>query len=220
MNEKIKAVIFDMDGVLIDSEPFWEVAEKKVFTSLGVNITSELCKQTKLMTTSEVTKFWFSQYQWKNKSLKNVESEVVKYVKFLIINEGIEIIGIKNVLTFIKTRGFKIGLATNAPYELISIVLKKLKIVDYFDFCTSAEFEKEGKPNPAVYLSVAKKLNINPKNCVVFEDSYSGLLSAKSAGMTTVLYSPKKESFAKKENIEDFVINSFNDLDSINRIFN
>jgi sugar-phosphatase len=140
-------------------------------------------------------------------------------VKLLIKNEGKEIKGIKSVLTFIKTKGFKIGLATNAPYELISIVLKKLNIVDYFDFCTSAEFEKEGKPNPAVYLTVAKKLKVNPKNCVVFEDSHSGLLSAKNAGMKTVLYSPKKENFVKKENIEDFVINSFTNLDSINSIF-
>jgi sugar-phosphatase len=219
MNEKTKAVIFDMDGVLIDSEPFWQIAEKKVFASLGVNLNSELCKQTKFMTTTEVTKFWYGHHQWKYKSLKDVENEVIEYVKLLIKNEGKEIKGIKSVLTFIKTKGFKIGLATNAPYELISIVLKKLNIVDYFDFCTSAEFEKEGKPNPAVYLTVAKKLKVNPKNCVVFEDSHSGLLSAKNAGMKTVLYSPKKENFVKKENIEDFVINSFTNLDSINSIF-
>ncbi|WP_303317184.1 hexitol phosphatase HxpB [Flavivirga abyssicola] len=220
MREEIKAVIFDMDGVLIDSEPFWEIAEKKVFGSLGVSLTPELCNQTKFMTTNEVTKFWYRHYQWEGKSFQDVQNEVIECVKLLIKKEGKEIKGIKGLLKFIKTKGFKIGLATNAPYELIPIVLEKLNISDYFDFFTSAEFEKMGKPNPAVYLSVAKNLKINPKNCVVFEDSYSGLLSAKSAGMKTVAYRPKKENLIMKEKIEDFVIHSFSNLNSISRIFN
>jgi sugar-phosphatase len=219
MKEEIKAVIFDMDGVLIDSEPFWEIAEKKVFGSLGVSLTPELCSQTKFMTTIEVTKFWYGYYQWEGKSFQDVQNEVIECVKLLIKKEGKEIKGIKGLLKFIKTKGFKIGLATNAPYELIPIVLEKLNISDYFDFFTSAEFEKMGKPNPAVYLSVAKNLKINPKNCVVFEDSYSGLLSAKSAGMKTVAYRPKKENLIMKEKIEDFVIHSFSNLNSISRIF-
>jgi sugar-phosphatase len=220
MREKTKAVIFDMDGVLIDSEPFWQIAEKKVFTSLGVNLTSELCSQTKSMTTAEVTKFWYSHYQWNDKSLKDVENEVIKYVKLLIKKEGKEVDGINTVLRLIKSKNYKIGLATNAPFELIPIVLKKLGIVKYFDFFTSAEFEKEGKPNPAVYLSVAKKLKINPKNCIVFEDSHSGLLSAKRAGMTAVAYRPKEEDSKNEEKIEDFVISTFTNLHSINSLLN
>ncbi|WP_430411604.1 hexitol phosphatase HxpB [Kordia sp.] len=220
MDEKIEAVIFDMDGVLIDSEPFWQIAEKKVFTSLGVTLNSKLCKQTKFMTTTEVTKFWYTHYQWKGKSLEDVENEVIDCVKFLIEKEGNEIEGIKNLLQFIKHKGLKIGLGTNAPFRLISVVLKKLDIVDYFDFFTSSEFEKEGKPNPAVYLSVAEKMKVNPANCIVFEDSYSGLLSAKTAGMKTVAYRPKKEKMERKEKIENYVVNSFTDLDSIHKIFN
>ena len=220
MNGKIKAVIFDMDGVLIDSEPFWQIAEKKVFTSLGVNLNSKLCSQTKSMTTSEVTEFWYNHHQWEGKSLKDVENEVIDCVKFLIEEDGNEIEGIKNLLQFIKFKGLKIGLGTNAPFKLIPVVLKKLDIVDYFDFFTSSEFEKEGKPNPAVYFSVAKNLKINPENCIVFEDSYSGLLSAKTAGMKTVAYRPKKEKIEKEEKIENFVVNSFTNLDSINKIFN
>jgi sugar-phosphatase len=220
MRRKIKAVIFDMDGVLIDSEPLWQITEQKVFRSLGVNLTSELCSQTKSMTTAEVTKFWYSHHQWNDKSLKDAENEVIEYVKLLIIKEGKQIEGISSVLKIIKSKNYKIGLATNAPFELIPVVLKKLEIAEYFDFFTSAEYEKEGKPNPAVYLSVAEKLKINPENCIVFEDSYSGLLSAQSAGMTVVAYRPKKNDANIEKKIEDFVIDSFTNLDLINKLLN
>lgn len=210
---KIEAVIFDMDGVIIDSEKFWEKAEKKVFSSLGVKLTADLCQQTKSMTTNEVAQFWYNKYPWTRKTLEDVENEVVDYVGFLIEREGEAITGLRDVLEKLKDKGQKIGLATNSPYKLISVVLKKLDITAYFDIVSSAEHQIKGKPDPAIYISTAKKLNKKPENCLVFEDSLSGLSAAKSAGMEAVAILPEKEQQAEKFAIADLQINNFTQFD-------
>ena len=183
---KIKAIIFDMDGVIIDSVEIWKRAEKEIFSSVGVKLSDELCQVTETMTTTEVTNFWFDRYPWKGKTLKEVESLVIERVAHLIKEEGKAIEGIEKLIRNLKVKGYKIGLATNSPSRLIPVVLEKLKIRDYFDVTSSAEHELEGKPNPLVYLTVAKKLNVEPESCVAIEDSSSGLLAAKKAGMKTI----------------------------------
>ena len=183
---RFKAMIFDMDGVIIDSVALWKRAEKEVFTSVGVELSDELCKMTESMTTLQVTNFWFERQPWTNKNLIDVENEVIERVGCLIEEEGTAIPGIEKIIHEIKCHGYKIGLATNSPSILIPVVLKKLKLETYFDVISSAEHELEGKPNPSIYLTTAKKLNVEPETCIVFEDSYSGLLAAKNAGMKTI----------------------------------
>lgn len=183
---KHEAIIFDMDGVLIDSEGFWATAEREVFGALGVPLTTALAKQTATMTTAEVTKFWYELAPWPNRSLAAVENDVIDYVEAQIRQKGKAIEGIENVLELFFKGGFKIGLATNAPYRLVPVVLEKLKISRYFSVLSAAEFEAKGKPDPAIYLHTANKLQLSPSACIVVEDSRSGLIAAKKAGMTTV----------------------------------
>nr|WP_320059257.1 hexitol phosphatase HxpB [uncultured Bacteroides sp.] len=184
---RIEAIIFDMDGVIIDSEQIWKRAEKEVFSSVGVKLSEELCKITETLTTTEVTEFWFNRYPWKGKTLKEVENGVVERVTFLIEKEGTAVSGIGEFIKNLKRKGYKIGLATNSPSALIPVVLNRLNLHQYFDATSSAEHEIEGKPSPYVYLTVAEKLNVKPEKCVAIEDSSSGLLAAKKAGMKTVL---------------------------------
>nr|WP_321356416.1 hexitol phosphatase HxpB [uncultured Draconibacterium sp.] len=208
---KIEAVIFDMDGVIIDSEEIWKRAENEIFSSVGVKLTDELCKMTETMTTREVTNFWFGKYPWKNKSLEEIENGVIERVAHLIKDAGKGIDGIEEFLRKMKDKGYKIGLATNSPSCLISVVLEKLAIDQYFDATSSAEHELEGKPSPYVYLSTAEKLNIEPENCIAIEDSYSGILAAKKAGMKTVIIDRNKQN-NKKVEIADFTVNDYNTL--------
>ncbi len=116
---KIEGVIFDMDGVIIDSEKIWKRAENEVFSSVGVKLSDELCKITETMTTSEVTNFWFEKYPWKNKSLKEVETNVIERVAHLIQEEGKAIAGIEELIKKLKAKGYKIGLATNSPISMV-----------------------------------------------------------------------------------------------------
>lgn len=202
-----------MDGVIIDSEPLWAKAEKEVFSSVGVNVSEELTQITKSMTTSEVTQFWYEKHPWQQKTLSQVEHEVVAYVEFLIKQEGATMAGLPELLKRIKEFGPKIGLATNSPNRLIPVVLEKLNIRKYFDAITSAEHEIKGKPDPSVYLTIAQKLGVAPKNCLVVEDSNTGLLAAKRAGMKTVAYTPTKTGQSENHKIADIEITHFDQFD-------
>jgi len=182
----IDTVIFDMDGVLIDSEPLWKEAERIVFGSVGVAITKEHSKLTATMTTSEVAQYWFEQQPWKGKSTEAVEKEVIDLVCRLIREEGQAMNGVVELLDFFRNKHFSIGLSTNSPLSLVPIILDKLEISTYFTAISSSEFEQKGKPDPAVYLSTAKKLNILPTNCIVFEDSQTGVEAAKNANMKVI----------------------------------
>ena len=204
-----KAIIFDMDGVIIDSEKYWKQAEYEVFTSLGVKVTDEYSEITRSMTTSEVTKFWYNRYPWRNKDLDTVEKMVISRVMELIETENCEITGVKRFIEKLKAKKYKIGLATNSPHRIIPLVLNKLDVSHLFDSTSSAEFEIKGKPDPSIYLNAANKLNTKPEDCIVIEDSYSGMLAAKNAGMTVIAYTNGDKEINYE--IADYKIDSFDD---------
>lgn len=205
--DKVKAVIFDMDGVLIDSEKFWKQAESEVFGSLGVNISDEFTELTRSMTTREVTQFWYERFPWSDLTHQSVEEQVIQRVIELIKTENCEIKGIKTFITSLKKSGHKIGLATNSPAIIIPVVLNKLEIGQYFDAVTSADEVPRGKPHPEIYLLSAEKLQINPSECFVIEDSYSGIIAAKSASMKVAGFTNNKRNNLQQST--EYVIDDF-----------
>jgi|BioPla2DNA2_1021312.scaffolds.fasta_scaffold04977_10 HAD superfamily hydrolase (TIGR01509 family) len=211
MNQK--AVIFDMDGVIINSEALWKQAEKEIFTSLGVKVTDEWSKLTKSMTTTEVTKFWYNKFPWQNKNLELVEQLVISRVIELIECKDCLINGVEEFIGKLKKEDYKIGLATNSPFRVICTVLQKHGISNLFDTISSAEFENKGKPDPAIYLTTAKKLNVETNNCFVIEDSFSGMLAAKNAGMKVIAFTNGDANIDFE--VADFKIVNFNNIDKI-----
>ncbi|MBV8327789.1 hexitol phosphatase HxpB [Chryseobacterium sp.] len=203
----LKAVIFDMDGVLVDSEGFWAQAEKDVFSSYGAKITDDLAALTKYMTTTEVTQFWYSRFPWDNLDVTEVENQVVTRVIELILSEDCIMSGVQGFIKNLKNEGYKIGLATNAPLRVAEAVLQKLNVRDWFDSIDSSEQESQGKPHPAVYLTAARKLGVSPEYCIAIEDSYSGLKAAKEAGMKTIVFTNDHE--AVHLGMADFSISNF-----------
>jgi HAD superfamily hydrolase (TIGR01509 family) len=183
---KYAAAIFDMDGLLIDSEPLWQKAEKKVFATVGVTLTTGMCEQTMGMRLDEVVRYWYAFSPWNSRSLKDIEQEVLAEVAQLIDAEGTPMPGVNEALAFCTSKGMKLAVASSSYLELIEAVLHKLDIRNKFEVVHSAEFEKKGKPHPDIYLSTAKMLDVEPRNCIAFEDSYNGILSAKQAGMRTI----------------------------------
>lgn len=211
--KKTDAIIFDMDGVIIDSEPIWSKAEKEVFSAVGVKLTNELCRQTATMTTSEVTNFWFERFPWPKHSLEEIENRVIDCVGSLIQQRGAAIDGIRETIHHLKNKGFKIGLATNSPFRLIPVVLEKIGIQHCFEAVCSSEHEKKGKPHPDVYISISKKLGVEPENCIAIEDSITGIKAAKQAGMQVVaLVMEKMETDKKKYALADKIITHYDQL--------
>jgi sugar-phosphatase len=183
---KYTAAIFDMDGLLIDSEPLWQEAEKKIFSSVGLQLTTAMCEHTMGMRLDEVVLHWFGYQPWEGKSLKSIEEEILTEVARLIRLKGTPLQGVHEVLRFCRSAGLKMAVASSSYLDLIEAVLAKLEVRDEFEVVHSAQFEPKGKPDPGIYLSTARMLGVEPCRCIAFEDSYNGLLAAKSAGMLTV----------------------------------
>ncbi len=190
----IKAIIFDMDGLLIDSEPFWRRASKEVFASVGVDLTEEDMKSTMGRRIDEVVEHWFHERPWEGKSRKDIEAGIIDGVLELVKAEGTLRDGVKETLDICKSLNVPLAVASSSSSELIDVVISTLGIRDYFVELFSAEHETHGKPHPAVFISTASHLNVEPQHCLVFEDSPSGVLAAKAAKMTCIAV-PDEEHF-------------------------
>ena len=182
----IKAAIFDMDGVLIDSEPLWQEAEKKVFATVGIHLTTEMCFETMGMRTDEVVAHRYKKQNWHSKSQEEVADESMDELENLIRQKGRAMPGVAHILEFFKKRNVRLALASSSHMRVINTALKKLTLTDVFEIIHSGEFEKNGKPHPAIYVSTLKKLNLHADEAIAIEDSYNGLIAAKSAGLSTV----------------------------------
>jgi len=192
--EHTRLVIFDMDGLLIDSEPYWKMAEKEVFGKLGLSLTDDLLRNVMGFRLSEVVQHWYHYQPWKEPNFEQTEKDVLDCVKHLIKQEADAMPGVYEILDYCKQNNLKIALASSSAMELIEVVIDKLNIRDYFDILWSAQYEDYGKPHPAIFLSVAQKLNISPKDCIVFEDAINGVLAAKAARMYCIAV-PEEISF-------------------------
>ncbi|HVI44707.1 MAG TPA: hexitol phosphatase HxpB [Chitinophaga sp.] len=183
----INTVIFDMDGLLVDSEPLWGIAIREVFATVGVTLSKEMSHQTTGLRTKEVVSYWHNYFKWEGKSAEQVTEEIIDSVIQKIIAEGKPMEGVEYILQYFREKGFKMGLASSSPLRLIEAVLNHLNIKSAFQAVYSAEFEDYGKPHPAVYLACAKALESDPLQCIAFEDSVTGMIAAKAARMTTVV---------------------------------
>lgn len=208
----VKAVIYDMDGLIIDSEPLWRKAEVKSFATVGVFLTEEMCAQTTGLRIDEVVEFWFHRNPWEGTSHKELEELIMKNVIQFVIDDGQQKKGVNESLDLLKQLGFRLALASSSGMALINPVLDKLQIRDYFEVIHSAEFEKYGKPHPEIYLSTAKQLNVNPVFCVAIEDSINGIISAKAAKMKCIAVPEKELLNDKRLGIADIVVASLLDI--------
>lgn len=177
-------VIYDMDGVLTDSEPLWKIAMEDVFKSVGCLLTKEDFQRTVGLRIDEVTVYWHQVAPWPDVSPKEVENAIVQRMIELLTVRATPLPGVVESLEFFASKGLKIGLATSSYQVLIDCILDTLQIRHFFQTVHSAEYELFGKPHPAVYLTAAKNLDLDPRRCLVIEDSLNGIISGKAARMT------------------------------------
>jgi len=179
----LQAIIFDMDGLLIDSEPFWQQAEMEILAEVGLNLTSELCEQTMGLRIDEVVNYWYQRHPWDQVSQEEIAHRIVQRVVELIETKGVVRKGVYSLFEFLSKTNLPLALASSSHYVLIEAVIKRLNLKDKFSVIHSATDEAYGKPHPAVYLTTAEKLGVTATNCLALEDSFNGVLSAKAARM-------------------------------------
>jgi sugar-phosphatase len=207
-----EAVIFDMDGVIIDSEPLWKIAMEEVFSGLGSRLKKEDFQKTVGLRIDEVIHYWNIKEHWGIRDESEVEEAIIIKMEGLIADKPVALEGVIDTLNFLKLRNIQVGLATSSSSRLIKVVLDKLEIKHLFNFVHSAEMEQFGKPHPAVYLTVAKKLAVLPEKCLVIEDSLNGIISAKAAKMTAVCIPEKTHHIEPKLILADYQFESMTDF--------
>jgi len=186
----MKAVIFDMDGVIVDSEPLWRIAEREVFAGIGLDLTDADCEKTMGMRTDEVAAYWYGQSPWRGPSPTEVE-ELIEGRMLTLIDERAEAMpGLQHAIGSARTAGLELAIASSSTPVLIEAVLDKLGLGTTFGVIRSAIEEEYGKPHPAVFLTTARLLGVEPDECVVIEDSVAGVRAARAAGMRVIAIPP------------------------------
>ena len=204
----IKAVIFDMDGVIIDSEPLWRRAMIQSFTEIGIPFNDEKSRITTGLRFKEVAEFWFKTHGIINVSIDEFDNLVISRLCDLIVKEGKTMKGVVEALEYFKSKGLKIGIGTSSNERLMNTVVDVLNIRHYFNEICSAENMAYGKPHPEVYLTCAEKLGVNPLHCLVIEDSVNGIIAGKAAQMK-VLAIPEEHNYNNpKFSIADYSVGS------------
>jgi len=206
----IKAVIFDMDGLMVESEPLHFKAYKEAIKNLGVILN------------------WKDYLPYLGVSDKDISKSLIKRFKLSISEERLinnkreiylnylkkEIEPKKELLSLVKqlfNEGLLLAVASSSTFEEIETILSKFRIIKYFREIISAEDAIKGKPSPDIFLLTAAKLKVEPNDCLVLEDSKNGVIAAKKAGMKCFMIPSTK--LTKHESIEaDKILESLGDV--------
>ena len=210
--EDCKAFIFDMDGVLIDSENIYKVIEKELFDEVGVNIEHE--EHIAYQGCSNPVMWGLIKEKHRlSHSLDHLvgmtEEKVINYFSCLPVIEPMP--GIVDLLKYLKKRGIKLALASSSTIDVIRIILTRTGLGIFFDAVADCVEAGAGKPDPAIFLLAQKKLGVAKENCVVIEDSTIGIKAAHAAGITCIAYNgPGSEH--QNQSAADWRISSFTEI--------
>ena len=184
---KIKAVIFDQDGVVADSEPLSGKTTQAVMRKHGIEMTPEEKRDAFGRRMSDIIRDVFEARN-RHPDMEKLISEYMEMMGELIQKELKPIRNSIELVTFLKDSGFKVAIATSSGEKKMQATLKKLGIEELFDAGVSSTEVKHGKPNPEIFLKTAKKLGVDPEHCAVVEDSAFGIQAAKAAGMFAIAF--------------------------------
>jgi mannitol-1-/sugar-/sorbitol-6-/2-deoxyglucose-6-phosphatase len=206
-----RATIFDMDGLLIDSEILWHRAEVEILGGLGVPVNRSGTRASKGMFVAEVVAHWFAVAPWRAPSQSVVVDLILERVGELVETEGRLMPGALRAIAITAERG-PLALASSTPTELIERCLGHFALREQFAVVTSAADELYGKPNPAVFLTAAEALRVSPAAAIVLEDSAAGVIAAKAARMCCVAVPVAEELDQPAFAIADLLLSSLEEL--------
>lgn len=180
-------VIFDMDGVLIDSEPWWNIALRNGFRHVDLEMSDEMCEETMGARLNEVIDYRIIKHKIDPSFSPILEEKIIDEMIYFVQNKAGILSGVKESISQLKKDGFMLAIASSSPHRLINAVVEKLGFKDEFDGVFSAQDDKLGKPDPAVYIRCAKTLSVDAAKCIVIEDSVNGMKAAIAAKMRVIV---------------------------------
>ena len=210
-----KLIIFDMDGVLLDSEPLYMEMNQRYFQQLGIHISR---KEHESFVGMSATKMW-THIKQKYQLAEDVPylKEKEKQLKYeMLSNTKLSPSrGIVEFLKFLKQKEYRLAIASSSPRRNIDLIIKKIETQTFFDFIISGEEVERGKPEPDIFLKTAAAFNLRPGECIVVEDSTNGIKAAKAAGMLCIGY--KNPTSGQQDlSLANIIIDSFYDAELLN----
>lgn len=199
---EMQAVIFDLDGTLVDSMWMWDKIDEEFLGQFGAEVPADMQDEMEGMSFTETACYFKERFPFLPFSvdqLKDIWNEMAydKYAHEVPLKPGV-----LEYLKYLKENGIKTGIATSNSQELVTVAIKSLGVEQYFDSIhTACEVEK-GKPAPDIYLLVAKDLGVDPKHCMVFEDVPAGIMAGQRAGMKTYAVADASSEYLKEEKMK------------------
>lgn len=208
-----KAVIFDLDGTLVDSMWMWHQIDVEYLGRYGYECPPDLQRDIEGMSFTE-TAVYFKEHFRIPESLDQIkqawiEMSIEKYRCEVPLKDGV-----REFLEYLKASGLRMGIATSNGSDMVSAVLESLDIASYFQVITTACEVAAGKPAPDIYRKVAEKLSVSPEECIVFEDVPAGILAGKAAGMTVCAVEDQYSAGMREEKTElaDYFIENYHEI--------
>ena len=187
----------------------------EVFATVDVRLTREECITMTGLPTRDIVEMCYAQKPWTTKTRENVADEIIDSVGRMIADNAVPMEGAMEALEFFRTRNIPLALASSSPMRLINAVLEKFKIREIFSVVHSAENEPFGKPHPAVFLTTAQEIHVEPVQCLVIEDSFNGLIAAKAARMKSIVLPIPAQWNENRFDIADLKIRSLTELTEV-----
>ncbi|MBN2858936.1 MAG: HAD family phosphatase [Sphaerochaetaceae bacterium] len=183
----IDTVIFDMDGVLIDSEPIhWQV-NQDYFASIGAPILDDEYSDRFVGLPLDKMLEHIKETRGIDRSIEEMFTEsMANHLEAFSNADLVAVPGIPELIRALKKKGFNLAVGSSSASQLIDIILSKIGLKEYFDITVSGFEVDHGKPAPDIFLEVASRFKVNPEHCLVIEDSALGIKAAKSANMKVV----------------------------------
>lgn len=208
------SVIFDMDGVLLESESLWRQAEQEVSDELGLGFTAADFEATTGVRIRDVTQLWYATRPWEGPSPEDVARSVTDRVVDLVADRP-ALPGVHRALGLVADRGLRLALCSSSDTRLIDAVVANLGLEGVFEVVHSAERDEFGKPHPMPYLHTAERLGVRPAECVAVEDSVNGAISARAALMGVIAVPPAAQRGSGRLGFADLTLDSLTQLDQV-----
>ncbi len=207
-----KAIIFDMDGVLIDSETHYKVLEGELFDEIGVVIELEEHRSYQGSSNPVMWSLIKEKHGLKQSLEDLVARTELKVIQFFAAFRRLEPMpGILDLLQWLQSKGIKLALASSSSIDVISMVLDKSGLAPYFEVVVDCTEAGTGKPDPAIFLLAQKKLGLPKEVCIIIEDSVNGIKAAKAAGISCIAFKgPGSEH--QDQSAADLIVNSFSEI--------